>query len=153
MVTVDVMRLEDLDQVAEIEKNTFSLPWSKAGFQSGMEMEGSHFLVGRINNQIVGYIGIYTAFDEGEITNIAVDKRFQNQGIGKVLLMESIKWCKIKLIQHLVLEVRQSNKSAIYLYEMLGFEQIGIRKKFYEQPLEDGLVMKLDWERWKDVQC
>lgn len=153
MAIVRAMKVEDLNQVAEIEKDAFSLPWSIAGFQSGMEMDGSCFLVAIIDEQIVGYIGIYTAFDEGEITNVAVEKKYQKQGIGKVLADEAIKWCKMKKIQHLILEVRASNKAAIYLYQTLGFEQIGIRKKFYEQPTEDGLVMKLNWERWKDVQC
>lgn len=153
MVTIREMEIDDLDQVAQIEKDTFSLPWSKIGFLNGMKMDGSCFLVAIQNDQIVGYIGMYTSFDEGEITNVAVTKKCQNQGIGKVLVNESLKWCEKKKIQQLILEVRESNKGAIFLYQELGFEQIGSRKGFYEQPIEDGLVMKLNWERWKDVQC
>ena len=153
MVEVREMVAEDLDQVVEIEKKTFSLPWSKAGFQSGMQISGSCFLVALSENQIVGYIGMYTSFDEGEITNVAVDKKVQNQGTGKKLVDESIKWCEKYKINQLILEVRKSNEVAIHLYQSLGFEIIGNRKGFYEHPTEDGLVMKLNWVRWKDVRC
>jgi len=153
MVEVRKMTIEDLDQVVEIEQDTFSLPWSRAGFQSGMEMPGSYFLVAITNNQIAGYVGMYTSFDEGEITNVAVEKKLQNQGIGKKLVNESVKWCEKNKINQLILEVRKSNEGAIHLYQSLGFECIGNRKGFYEHPIEDGLVMKLNWVRWKDVRC
>jgi len=153
MLEVREMVAEDVNQVVEIEKKTFSLPWSKAGFQSGMQMLGSCFLVAVEDNQIVGYVGMYTSFDEGEITNVAVEKKVQNQGIGKKLVNESIKWCEKNKINQLILEVRKSNEGAIHLYQSLGFEIIGNRKGFYEHPTEDGLVMNLNWVRWKDVRC
>jgi len=118
-----------------------------------MQMLGSCFLVAVVDDQILGYVGMYTSFDEGEITNVAVEKKIQNQGIGKKLVNESIQWCEKNKINQLILEVRKSNEGAIHLYQSLGFEIIGNRKGFYEHPTEDGLVMNLNWVRWKDVRC
>ena len=145
MITVRELSIKDLEAVVDIEQSIFSLPWSKEGFQSGMELEGSLFLVAVIDREILGYIGIYTSFDEGQITNVAVKKSHQNIGIGKALVKESIKWCEIHRIEHFTLEVRKSNAKAIHLYETLGFVKIGSRKGFYEFPTEDGIVMKLNW--------
>ena len=60
---------------------------------------------------------------------------------------------KDRNIEHLILEVRKSNEQAIGLYKKTGFEEIGLRPGFYEMPREDGIVMKMNWNKWKEKIC
>lgn len=150
---VKCMEEGDLDQVTEIEKELFSLPWSFDGFVQGIQQQGSVFLVVKEQEEVLGYLGIYCSYDEGEITNVAVKPNFQGQGIGTLLLAKALQTAHDNRIRHLILEVRKSNDSAIHLYKKVGFEQIGLRHDFYEFPKEDGIVMKMNWDNWKEILC
>ena len=90
---------------------------------------------------IQGYIGMYLAADEGEITNVAVDPACRRRGIGEGLLTEMKKRAADHKIARIVLEVRVSNEGAIRLYEKQGFSSVGIRRGFYELPKEDARIM------------
>lgn len=81
------------------------------------------------------------AADEGDITNVAVAKQCQNQGIGGMLTAELIHRTEEVGVSRLFLEVRVSNQPAIHLYQKMGFEQNGKRKNYYESPVEDALLM------------
>ena len=85
--------------------------------------------------------GFLFAADEGEIPNVCVAAAARRRGIGKLLmdaLCEEARGCGIT---SLFLEVRQSNAAARGLYRLSGFEEIGIRKGFYELPKEDAVLM------------
>ena len=99
------------------------------------------FLVAEEEGRILGYIGMYLAMDEGEITNVAVMKQERQRGIGGMLLKEIKKEAERRAIARIVLEVRVSNASAIRLYEKEGFQNCGVRKNFYELPREDAYIM------------
>ena len=88
-----------------------------------------------------GYICMYTALDEGEITNVAVDEKDRGRGVGQALLKEAFKCAKRKGLEKIFLEVRESNVPAIELYKKTGFEKTGIRRGFYRNPTEDALLM------------
>ena len=93
-------------------------------------------------NIVVGYVGMYVVLQEGDITNIAVAKEVQGQGIGTKLLKELLEVAKKHGTETINLEVRVSNESAISLYKKHGFEIIGRRKNFYTKPEEDGYLMQ-----------
>ena len=150
-----VKRMEegDLNQVVKIEEQLFSMPWTYDGFLSGISQDGSIFLVAISEEKVVGYLGMYCSFDEGEITNVGVQTDMWNQGIGRKLMDAALTLAKDRNIEHLILEVRKSNEQAIGLYKKTGFEEIGLRPGFYEMPREDGIVMKMNWSNWKDNIC
>ena len=150
---VKPMQEGDLNQVVKIEEQLFSMPWTYEGFLGGMNQMGSIFLVAKMGEKVVGYLGMYCAFDEAEITNVGVDKKMWNQGIGQILMDAALKQARQEKIEHLILEVRKSNEQAIHLYKKMGFEKIGLRPDFYEQPREDGIVMKMNWNNWKEKIC
>ena len=150
---VKAMQEGDLDQVVKIEEQLFSMPWTYEGFLGGMNQMGSIFLVAKMGEKVVGYLGMYCAFDEAEITNVGVDQQMWNQGIGQILMDAALKQARQEKIEHLILEVRKSNEQAIHLYKKMGFEKIGLRPDFYEQPREDGIVMKMNWNNWKEKIC
>ena len=141
MIQIREMQVKDADAVAAIEQQIFSQPWSRQGFLDAVNLANTVFLVAEENNRIVGYIGMYVAMDEGEITNVAVAPMERCHGIGGMLIAELLKIAENKGIARIVLEVRVSNDSAIRLYERNGFVQCGVRRGFYEFPKEDAYVM------------
>ena len=141
MITIRTMTMQDCRKVAELEKQLFSMPWSEDGFKSAVAIVQNVFLVAEEAGEICGYIGMYHALDEGEITNVGVAPGKQNQGIGYELVQAALSMAKQQGITQVVLEVRVSNASAIHLYEKCGFVNCGIRKGFYELPKEDAYIM------------
>ena len=144
MVIIRTMTKEDCVQAAELEKEIFSQPWSEQGFLDGIAGEQNVFLVAEEQGTICGYIGMYQALDEGEITNVAVSSEKRNAGIGRGLMQAVIEKAKQQGVSQIVLEVRVSNASAIHLYETCGFRNCGIRKGFYDFPKEDAYIMIYD---------
>ncbi|MGN0342323.1 MAG: ribosomal protein S18-alanine N-acetyltransferase [Roseburia sp.] len=141
---IDSMKEQDLVQVAALEKQLFSVPWSEQGFRDTLDMDGVIFLVAREDEVCIGYCGIYLAADEGEITNVAVDPAYRRKGVARALLQQLLQQAKERGASHIVLEVRASNEAARALYEKLGFTACGVRKNFYQKPVEDAWVMALD---------
>ena len=141
MIKIREMQLDDLEQVMTIEEANFSVPWTETGFFTFLLREDTLFLVAEEGEKILGYCGVVTVQDEGDITNVAVEKNSQNQGIGKNLLEEMFQRTQKAGVCRLFLEVRAGNAAALHLYEKMGFVQMGIRKNYYEQPVEDGVVM------------
>lgn len=148
------MTLQDVPAVAEIEKLCFSLPWSEQSLIDSVKREDTMFLVceefdeknsddtGDVNSNIAGYIGMYLSFDEGDITNVAVSPAHRKKGYGEALVSKAKELAREKQLEMILLEVRVSNAPAISLYKKMGFEELGIRKKFYEHPVEDAIIMK-----------
>lgn len=141
MITLREMQIDDLAQVMVIENENFAVPWSEMGFFSFLLREDAIFIVAEEQDVIMGYAGIVTVLDEGDITNVAVRKDRQGEGIGRKLVEELRKCAKKAGVTTLYLEVRISNARAITLYTNMGFEHLGIRKNYYEQPVEDAITM------------
>lgn len=141
------MTPEDVPAVAAIEKECFSVPWSEKSFLDSIHREDTVFLVCADDAQtqpvIAGYIGMYISFDEGEITNVAVSPSYRKRGCGFLLMEAAKKEALAQNAESILLEVRKSNFPAISLYKKMGFEDIGIRKNFYEHPIEDAILMKV----------
>ena len=142
-ITIDLMTREDLDQVLEIEKNSFSSPWSLNAFE--IELSDNHnytfYLVARAGNQVLGYLGSWFIVDEVHITNIAVKSTVRRQGIGQLLLRYLFQVAKAQKMSAITLEVRPTNRAAQELYKKLGFISVGIRPKYYQDNHEDALIM------------
>lgn len=139
------MTKEHIPQVAGIEKQSFSLPWTEEAFEESLSYEHAIFLEAfdRDKAKVAGYIGMYKVFNEGEIMNVAVAPEYRGRGIGAMLMQAVKEQASERDIHTLLLEVRESNSTAIGLYERQGFERIGKRKRFYERPVEDAIVMCL----------
>ncbi|MGN0319564.1 MAG: ribosomal protein S18-alanine N-acetyltransferase, partial [Lachnospira sp.] len=124
-----------------IEKQIFSIPWSQKSFEDACQSEDNIYLVCEMNGQIAGYCGLWTVLGEGNITNMAVSGGFRRLGIAEALMKEMEKRGMSKNVVTYFLEVRKSNEAAVNLYKKMGYVQIGVRKNFYEKPVEDALVM------------
>lgn len=135
------MTADDILSAAEIERKCFVHPWSEQSIESEMNRENSVFLMAFEGSVPVGYVGLSIVLDEGYMGNLAVIEPFRRKGIGKALMKELLKSSKAFGLAFVTLEVRESNTPAIKLYEALGFIEVGRRKNYYKEPLEDALLL------------
>ena len=141
-VRIVPMNGDHLDEVAELERICFSVPWSRNMLAEELDNLLSAFLVALDDfGRVVGYAGLQVVMDEGYITNIAVRPECRKQGIAGKLLQVFLDFAEANALAFLTLEVRASNYDAIALYGTRGFRSVGRRKNYYEHPREDALIM------------
>ena len=140
-MTFREMTVEDLEQVMEIENQLFSVPWTKEGYFTFLTRDDTMFLVVEEKGKILGYCGLLMVLDEGDVTNVAVCRERQREGIGNFLVSSLLRLAGDQGISMIHLEVRSGNETAIRLYERLGFQRDGIRRNYYSDPEEDAVLM------------
>ena len=140
------MKKEHVSQIAHLEAQCFSDPWSEKSIASELENPLSLWLVAEENGQVLGYVGSQTVLDESDMMNVAVDPRFRRQGIARALIETLIAELSKMGSRCLRLEVRVSNENARALYARMGFQQLGLRKSYYHNPKEDALILGKEWE-------
>ena len=132
----------DFERLYEIEQQAHLVPWSLGTLKNN---QGERYLNLKLieNNQIIGFAICQTVLDEATLFNIAILPTYQGCGFGKLLLGELIFQFKVRGVQTLWLEVRESNP-ARFLYEKIGFNEVDIRKNYYPKPSggrENAVVM------------
>jgi ribosomal-protein-alanine N-acetyltransferase len=139
------MTIDDVDQVEEIERATFAIPWSRASLEREVtENACARYLVAREGAEILGYAGMWFVLDEAHVTNVAVRADARGEGIGEALMRALIRFATENGMTWMTLECRRSNIVAQNLYHKLGFVDVGYRKRYYEDNREDALVMALE---------
>lgn len=138
---IRIMQDKDVKEVALLEQECFSMPWTECSIKKEIDNKDSLFCICEIDGKVVGYAGMYYVYPEGDITNIAVTKEYRRRGIAKKILAFMFEEAKKNGVIEYTLEVRVGNKNAIHLYEKLGFINAGVRKNFYENPKEDAYIM------------
>ena len=139
-VSIREMTEEDIKEIAELEKECFSEPWSENSLRDELANETARFYVLRDSEKLLGYIGANNICNEVYITNVAVNSKCRGKGYGGILVKHLIKQSEAERAFFITLEVRKSNENAIKLYEKCGFKLIGERKNFYSKPTEDALI-------------
>lgn len=135
------MTLEDVPQVHEIELKTFHTPWSYQSFVDEMTTNKcARYVVAEEDGKVLAYAGAWLIFDEGHITNIAVDEAVRGRGIGAMVTHALMQYAANMGVQYMTLEVRKSNLVAQNLYKKLGFIELGVRKRYYEDNGEDAYL-------------
>lgn len=140
------MNFFDLDDVVEIEKESFSDAWSKIGYEACLKNEFNHYFVGENKGEIVGVFGFSVVVDEAELHTISVKKSCRNQGIATKFIKFMLDYCKKENVNNIFLEVRESNFEAINLYTKFGFQKNGRINGYYETPRENALRMMLNMD-------
>jgi ribosomal-protein-alanine N-acetyltransferase len=95
------MCLADIDRLVPIELASFSVPWSRNMLEDELYNDKAYYLVAEHQGRVAGYAGMWQIFEEGHITNIAVDPAFRRLGIGSLLLDDLIAYAKAQGIQAL----------------------------------------------------
>jgi ribosomal-protein-alanine N-acetyltransferase len=135
------MRYEDLDAVMRMERLCFETPWSRWAYATELQSPLSRYLVLELAGEIIGYIGMKQVVDEAHVMTLATHPDHRRRGYARRLIRAGIEACPGA--SYVYLEVRQSNQSARRLYESLGFEAVGVRRKYYEGR-EDAVLMTLN---------
>lgn len=139
-IKISAMTLSDLDSISDILTCEFDDFWNYNLFKSELENKNSMYIVAKLNNQIVGFAGIWFSVDDIHITNIVVKKNCRNQKIGSLMLNNLIELCENQTQKSITLEVNSNNIPAQKLYQKFGFKNVGIRKKYYNNT-EDAIIM------------
>jgi ribosomal-protein-alanine N-acetyltransferase len=143
--TLEVRRLTtaDLDDILAIEESSFTVPWTRNTFESLLSRRDSDVL-GALDpeGEISGYIVAWTIVDQAEIGNVAVAPEKRCRGAGRTLIREALARSAARGARECFLEVRVSNAGARKLYESFGFAVVGRRRRYYNSPVEDALIMR-----------
>ena len=133
---------DDVDRIAEMEKVCFpEEPWSRdmvAAEFSGLNP--TRYFAAEEDGLVVAYAGIWVIPPEGYITNVAVLPECRRHGVASQVLQTMIGECLAEGVTDITLEVRVSNDPAIALYRSFGFEEAGMRRRYYQDG-EDALIM------------
>lgn len=132
----------DFNAVYSIEKKAYPIPWSEKIMTS--MVKGDEYKV-KITyyDKVIAYVFVMVVLDEATILNITVDPDHQGKGLGRKLLQYVKAELNQKGIVSIFLEVRESNRSALALYESEGFHEIDVRKNYYptKNGREDAIIM------------
>ena len=135
---------KDIEIMADLDKLCFATPWSLDAFEQEIKYNNlAFYVVAQVGEMVVGYAGLWAIIDEGHITNVAVHPHYRKRNIGEALVSVLIESTRKAGVLYHTLEVRLSNQVAISLYRKLGFQEAGLRKKYYEDNNEDALIMWL----------
>jgi ribosomal-protein-alanine N-acetyltransferase len=132
----------DLERVLEVENTCYSIPWSEMTFRGLLQRRDAEIVVAEIDAAIIGHAVYWYVLDQGELGNVAVVERARGRGVGRLLVGEVVQRAARRGVRELFLEVRPSHESARHLYATHGFEQVGRRRNYYQQPAEDALVLR-----------
>ncbi|WP_061558400.1 ribosomal protein S18-alanine N-acetyltransferase [Mycobacterium simiae] len=144
-VTFGALTRADAQRCAQLEGMLFDGddPWPAAAFNRELASPHNHYVAARLADTLVGYAGIAKLGRkppfEYEVHTIGVDPQYQGRGIGRRLLDELLKFADGGVVY---LEVRTDNEAAIALYRSVGFEQIGLRKRYYRVSGADAYTMR-----------
>jgi ribosomal-protein-alanine N-acetyltransferase len=164
---VEPMRLRDISEVMEIERVSFSSPWSARSYRYELlENDLSHYFVvrrrhpkeprlsllarigrtlgGGIRPPVLGYSGFWLMVGEAHVSTIAVQPNWRRRGLGELLLVAMLDQAVEIEADIATLEVRVSNIVAQNLYHKYGFRQVGLRRRYYRDSNEDALIMSTE---------
>ena len=137
-------RNRDLDSIIGIEKRIAPSTMRKSQYAAEFLNPFSHFHVACIpeTGEIIGYFIFWIIEDIMEIHQITVSTEHQRKGIGSLLMQFLLDQAKQNKISDIFLEVRQSNTTSIQFYQLFGFKKKSARKDYYQNPVENGLVLR-----------
>lgn len=146
------LEMGDISFVARMEAEYSGNPWNENALFTYFLRDDTILLVADENDdvptdddfnpEIVGFIGLVMMAPESDILDITVLPEKRNQGVGRNLMTELFSRALQKGVTTTYLEVRQSNAPARHLYDKMGFQPIGIRRRYYTDPVEDAIAMK-----------
>ncbi len=133
----------NLDAVVEIERASFSTPWTADMFR--WELRNSDvsatYVLRLADRTVAAFCCVWTVLDELHINNVAVRPELRRRGFAAMLLEHVMAEAVRQGAAKATLEVRRSNIAALRLYDRLGFTVSGVRPNYYSNPVEDALIL------------
>lgn len=141
-VLIRPMEEDDLERIMKIEHASFPTPWSLHAFITELkDNEYARYFCLVMDEQVIGYMGLWFILEEGHITNVAIAPEFRGKRLGEFMMRSVMEKMRSEGMERMTLEVRTSNFPAQRLYERLGFVTAGRRKEYYTNNREDALIM------------
>ncbi|WP_456080533.1 ribosomal protein S18-alanine N-acetyltransferase [Mogibacterium diversum] len=142
-IRVRIAKSSDLDDIYDLDVQTFAMPWSKEALSYDiLENDNAFVIVAEYEGEFAGYADIWTVLDEADLNSIAVRVDFRRKGIGDAIMLAMTEMLSANGVETINLEVRVSNMPAIKLYKKYGFKECGVRPGYYLDNGEDALIMK-----------
>ena len=139
------MRVDDVPQVMDIEKEVFPTPWPDFAYRDEITRNPlSHCYVLLCQDELVGYGCYWLLVDEAHISTLAVALDNRRRGYGEAILLSMIHRALEKHAKIITLEVRESNIAAQAMYRKYGFRIVGRRQRYYADNKEDALIMTVE---------
>lgn len=147
---LDAAAADDLDAIVALERRSFSHPWSARHFSDAMRngprtrilVLREPFAAGDPARGIRAYSVVQAAAEEMHVHNLAVEPEERRRGLGRLLMELALDWGRRRGARRALLEVRPTNAAALALYRSLGFRTLSLRRRYYQHPLEDALVLE-----------
>ena len=140
--TTKRMTEEDVAAVAALEAANFSRPWSYEEFLKTLSDENYIVIIAKDEDELLGYCVLLCTGEEADITNVCTAPEARGKGVATGMMTALMEEGRSRGVVEFFLEVRESNTPARGLYTKLGFEEIGLRKNYYEEPREHAVLMK-----------
>lgn len=140
--TIGQMAEEDVAAVAALEAENFSRPWSYDAFLKTLSDENYIVMIAKESDALLGYCVLLCTGEEADITNVCTASEVRGKGVATEMLTALMEVGMSRGVKEFFLEVREENTPARKLYEKMGFEVIGLRKNYYEEPKEHAVLMK-----------
>lgn len=138
------MSTADLPRVMEIEYACYTMPWNETTFRGLLRRSDADLFVLEADGVVAGYAVFWSVLDQGELGNVAVSPEWRRRGFARRLLDAVTARARERRIREVFLEVRVSNLRAQHIYRRYGFREVGRRRNYYMEPVEDALVMRKD---------
>ncbi|WP_336213086.1 ribosomal protein S18-alanine N-acetyltransferase [Nonomuraea sp. LPB2021202275-12-8] len=134
----------DLPAVMAIERATFPHDaWSEGMMRGELadQPRTRHYVVAVVEDEIIAYAGLAVAADQADVQTIAVLESHRGTGIGGAMLTELLREAHTRGAREIFLEVREDNPVARGVYAHFGFEEIGTRRRYYDDGT-DAIMMR-----------
>jgi ribosomal-protein-alanine N-acetyltransferase len=157
VLELKALEADQLEAVVDLDRRSLGGMWTIEGYRREMDSPNSDLLILQpmilqpmipqpasqptIAQPIFGVGCVWAILDEAHITTLAIDPTLQRQGWGSVMLQALLRAARKRELEWATLEVRVSNLGAIALYKKFGFESVGERKKYYQNPEENALIL------------
>lgn len=143
---------EQLPELVALDRLCLGGIWSFDGYQRELDSPNSELMILTVpasaedrttepSEKIVGCGCFWAILEEAHITLLMIAPDFQNQGLGQLLLYHLLQAAVDRGLERATLEVRESNQTALSLYQKFGFQALGRRKGYYQQTGEDAIIL------------
>ncbi len=133
----------DVPVVVSIERSAYQFPWSEGIFRDCLRV-GYICRIVEWGGVIAGYGIMSIGAGEAHVLNVCIREEYRGRGLARTLLCYLIERARNAGMYEAFLEVRPSNTTAARLYHSLGFEQVGVRRGYYQAThgREDAAVLR-----------
>ena len=138
-----------ISDIAKLEAEIFSDPWTEESLNDTFEYDYNHLLVEKRDGRLVGYIIYSEVQGEAELLRVAVDKSYRRRGIARKLIKGMLRELREFDAERVTLEVRAHNISAVQLYKKFGFTELFVRKNYYHEPEDDALIFQKEMAKYR----